>query len=125
MDFDPNGKPSSLVYATYIPTRRPNFKAYANKGHASASLSYAGYGIFYKFVDGSWVEIFRVEKPTACDLCGTPGAHFYELYGHPARPTFLIPRVCEDCLDSTRGSRNSVPARQPQFAPGFGPGDMT
>lgn len=72
MNFDPNkqNKPN-FIWATYIPYRKPKFKAYSKRGPAINSL-YHTYKYsdktcktkiipedvkLYKFVDGLWVEV--------------------------------------------------------------------
>lgn len=64
MSFDIDKQPTE-IWATYIPSRRPNFKIYNRKGLATSSLynsgSYYRTGPderrLYKLEDGKWVEI--------------------------------------------------------------------
>lgn len=76
LEFDPNDTtPRKLPeYATYIPSRSPNFKMHKQKKHAANALSCgAGAdspGILYQNIDGKWIEIDRFEPPTECAHCG-------------------------------------------------------
>ncbi len=79
LEFNPNSKsPPILEYATYVPgrTTSPKFKIHKRRG--DALLAITDPSILYRFVDGEWKEIFRLEnyiKPTECESCGASVIH--------------------------------------------------
>ena len=110
IDFDPNSKrdPKAPVWATYIPTRRPNFKTHTSLGHAVNAIGYRfpnNEGIIYEFVDNEWVEHDRYERPKNCAHCGsefpTPSSYYYAKYNvltkYDTGPKYKKPIVCRPC----------------------------
>jgi hypothetical protein len=105
LEFDPNNAkdPKTPVWATYVPSRRPNFKTHTNSGHAKNAINYAGRGILYQHIDGVWVEVDRHEPATHCAHCeqrletGGWRRGGYDLHRHPATPAYKKPKVCETC----------------------------
>lgn len=79
MDFNPNKPAQTKEYfwATYIPDRRPQFKMYAQRGHALSAFKYRDNGILYTWdkKKEEWTEVYRLEndtKPDNCENCGAP-----------------------------------------------------
>jgi hypothetical protein len=78
LEFNPNepAKTKQFFWATYIPSRRPNFKLHSNRGHALNAFANHFWGaILYKWENDEWVEIYREEKDDAktsryCENCG-------------------------------------------------------
>lgn len=73
LEFNPNQKPKKIEYATYVPGRRtsPKFKMHRQRNHALAAM--VDPSILYRYIDGEWVEIFRIEnyvEPDECQECG-------------------------------------------------------
>lgn len=100
LDFNPNDskKPSTPMFATYVPGRstKPEFSAHKQEHHAKAALG-ASVGILYERVGDEWVEKFRRDEDDltagrmVCDGCKAP--HKYGPYpvrrpgeGYRSRP---------------------------------------
>lgn len=124
LEFDPNEKkqPKTPVWATYIPSRTPEWKLHTNRGHAINAINNrasTGYGqgspgIIYEYVDGEWVEWDRYERPDRCAHCGgafrsSKGENSwwstsYRLSYHDKKlTTYKQPVVCGVCYDSFFG----------------------
>lgn len=107
-DFDPNrkNKPQIPPFATYIPSRRPEFKVHSNQGHAKNAIN-GVWPVFpaalYQWQDDKWVEVDRVERATHCSRCEKPFDTTYERYGQTIRelevsPKYKSPRFCRPCV---------------------------
>lgn len=135
LEFDPNNKkqPSAPVFATYVPSRRPNFKTYSRRNYATNAINYVADscggtgnpGILYEYIGGAWIEIDRYEPPTNCAHCGVEfkprGVYApyqsegwyktpHRLIMHDAKPAYKKPVVCYGCYDRhfTRNSPEPI-----------------
>lgn len=108
MDFDPNKKGKPVYeWATYIPERRPQFKAHRNVGHAKNAFKYRSDAILYHWEEGEWVEKYRVEdlkSPDTCDWCSesTITYHYRRAYNAgdwywPKNGKLHMEYLCRDC----------------------------
>lgn len=78
LQFDPN-KPDNkrkFLFATYIPSRSPEFKVHANRGHALNAMSnWPTDSLLFEWdaTSSRWNEIVRHDgwkRSKACDNCG-------------------------------------------------------
>jgi|SRR5688572_23628685 len=94
--FDPNKEPST-PFATYVPSRttKARFSTHRTLGHAKNAIK-GNEGILYQWVQGVWVEMFRMTKEEiknqVCCYCGEPARD----YKHPDGSHYLHSRWSKD-----------------------------
>lgn len=118
-DFDPNakGEPRVPVWATFIPSRTPNFKTHTQRSHAINALNnsaqYARSGIIYEFVDGEWVEWDRFEEPTNCAHCKKELERTWAdrrlVHRYPVQYSYKRPFICGGCYENHFGYAATEP----------------
>lgn len=99
MEFDPNSvKKPTYNWATYIPSRNPKFKVHKQRNFAKNAFHYRKGAILYEWVNGRWVEIFRIENLSfkTCQECGSTEERKYRSYdGKWIGNEYKI--LCYDC----------------------------
>lgn len=93
--FNPNATRPQYDFATYIPDRRPQFKAHRKVNHARAAMTYhtryhgCGGAILYQWLNGRWEEIERDEFEKNCHVCGGNADHDTDTKGRKVRWAWL------------------------------------
>lgn len=68
-DFDPNSN-NGFGWATYAPRRGSQpFKVHSNRGNALSAMSQHGSAILYRWSDGRWDEVVRLDPERKADHC--------------------------------------------------------
>lgn len=99
MDFDPNfkDKPGEPQWATYIPDRRgAKFKVHKGLGQAKNAFHYRDNAILYEWVDGEWVERYRIENHPGRPTCVTEGCN-HTASGYQWKGMEFVPKKCYNC----------------------------
>lgn len=79
LEYNPNKPIPTYEYATYIPGRRPEFKAHRNRGLAHSAMGFRypnNPSILYHWNGEKWDEIDRYEPPETCWYCKTVGMYY-------------------------------------------------
>lgn len=108
-DFQPNNQ--AHPFATFIPDRKPQFKAHKGRGTALSAFQYGRPGILYEWKNHKWVELGRVlsgSEVNDCQNCGGEMLKHYSTMGEDhsyrnahylwiSQPHWQQVQLCQKC----------------------------